>query len=76
MYDDKISFVSRLGKGVLELLDPRPGERILDLGCGTGDLSNQIAVAGAVPLGIDSAPPMIEKARNKYPGISFSPAII
>lgn len=72
LYDEKIHFVSRLGKGVLELLDPQPGEQILDLGCGTGDLTHEIAKAGAVPTGIDYAASMIEKAQAKYPEISFS----
>lgn len=72
LYDDKIGFVSRLGMDLLRILGPQPGERILDLGCGTGDLTNEIAAAGALPVGIDSSPSMIEKARQKYPGISFS----
>ena len=42
LYDDKISFVSKLGKDVLTLLAPQPGEKILDLGCGTGDLTGEI----------------------------------
>jgi trans-aconitate methyltransferase len=71
LYDEKIDFVSKLGKGVLELLDPQPGEKILDLGCGTGDLTYEIAAAGAIPTGIDYAASMIEKARQKYPDISF-----
>lgn len=43
LYDDKLSFVSIFGKGVVELLQPKRGEKILDLGCGTGDLSYEIS---------------------------------
>lgn len=72
LYDGKISYVSELGKGVVELLAPHSGERILDLGCGTGDLTFEIARHGAVTEGIDSSPEMIEKARQKYPDIQFA----
>lgn len=72
LYDDKIQFVSKLGKGALELLQPQPGEHILDLGCGTGDLTHEITKANATTLGIDYAASMIEKAREKYPEASFS----
>ncbi|WP_334076103.1 MULTISPECIES: class I SAM-dependent methyltransferase [Paenibacillus] len=71
MYDDKLGFVSAYGKGVVELLHPQKGERILDLGCGTGDLTQQIADAGADVSGMDLSAPMIEQARQKYPGLDF-----
>lgn len=71
LYDDKISFVSKLGKDVVSLLDPQPNEKILDLGCGTGDLTNEIKRSGAIPLGIDYSNSMIEKARMKFPHIKF-----
>lgn len=61
-----------LYNSVIELLDPRCGERILDLGCGTGDLTREIARAGAVPLGIDLSASMLEQARRKYPEIAFA----
>ncbi|MFZ5648485.1 MAG: class I SAM-dependent methyltransferase [Bacillota bacterium] len=51
LYDDKISFVSRLGKELVKILNPQPGGRVLDLGCGTGDLTSDIANAGAITLG-------------------------
>lgn len=35
-YDDKLAFVSEFGKGIVSLLQPKTGENILDLGCGTG----------------------------------------
>ncbi|WP_232696936.1 class I SAM-dependent methyltransferase [Brevibacillus daliensis] len=71
MYDHQLGFVSEYGKGLLELLQPQAGERILDLGCGTGDLSKQIAESGAVVIGMDYSEDMVREARNKYPTISF-----
>jgi trans-aconitate methyltransferase len=71
LYDSKLGIVSELGKGVVDWLDPKPGERILDLGCGTGDLANVIASAGAEVTGMDASEPMIEAARLKYPGLHF-----
>jgi trans-aconitate methyltransferase len=70
-YDEKLSFVSELGKSLVEMLDPKQGEKILDLGCGTGDLTNEIAKLGAKVVGMDVSPDMIEKARKKYPHLSF-----
>jgi trans-aconitate methyltransferase len=70
-YDRQLSFVSAYGKGVLELLAPQPGERILDLGCGTGDLAYEISVSGAYVTGMDYSAEMIERAKSKYPGLSF-----
>ncbi|WP_431090954.1 class I SAM-dependent methyltransferase [Paenibacillus sp. 8b26] len=64
-YNDK------LGAGVLSLLQPRPGERILDVGCGTGDLMAKIAAAGAIPTGIDLSEEMVKRARQKYPGLNI-----
>ena len=54
LYDDRHSFVWKKGAELLDLLDPRPGERILDLGCGTGHLTAQIAARGADVRGLDS----------------------
>lgn len=64
-YDDDHSFVYEYGSDVLELLDPEPDERILDLGCGTGHLTARIAERGATAVGVDSAPEMIERAREE-----------
>jgi trans-aconitate methyltransferase len=71
LYDGKLNFVSSLGKGVVELLQPKRGEKILDLGCGTGDLSYEISKSGAIVTGSDLSREMIEKAREKYPQIPF-----
>src|SRR6185295_8399409 len=70
-YDDKNSFVWKHGRAVMELLAPKTGERILDLGCGTGHLTNQIAEAGAEVVGIDKSTTMIDEARRLYPDLRF-----
>ena len=59
LYDDKHSFVFEYGENVLELLDVKKRERILDLGCGTGHLTQRIHERGGVVTGIDSSPEMI-----------------
>ena len=59
------AFVAELGQAALDLLDPKPGERILDVGCGEGSLTRKIAGRGAIVLGIDNSPEMIAAAREK-----------
>ncbi|MBW4596354.1 MAG: class I SAM-dependent methyltransferase [Brasilonema angustatum HA4187-MV1] len=71
LYDSKHSFISELVANLVELLSPKPGECILDLGCGTGHLTHKIASLGAEVIGIDSAPTMIEQARKNYPPLDF-----
>jgi len=71
LYDHKHDFVSKYGEDLIEILNPKPGEEILDLGCGTGDLAEKINAKGAHVTGIDSSIEMIEAARQKYPSIDF-----
>lgn len=59
------SFVAELGGAALDLLDPQPGEHILDVGCGDGTLTKKIIERGAAVLGIDNSPDMIAAARAK-----------
>ena len=71
LYDQKHSFVTKYGEDLLSLLDAKPGERILDIGCGSGHLTKQIADAGAEVTGLDSSQEMIATARAAYPAINF-----
>ncbi|MEO6224272.1 MAG: class I SAM-dependent methyltransferase [Sphingomicrobium sp.] len=57
------AFVAELGGAALDLLDPQPDERILDVGCGEGTLTKQIVDRGALALGVDSSPEMVAAAR-------------
>jgi len=71
LYDDKHSFVTRYGEDLLSLLAAQAGERILDVGCGTGHLTAAIAGTGAVAVGMDSSAEMLGKARESYPELEF-----
>jgi ubiquinone/menaquinone biosynthesis C-methylase UbiE len=71
LYDNKLDYVSELGKGVVGLLNPKNGELILDIGCGTGDLAHQISKSGAIVIGMDLSTQMISSAKEKYSGIKF-----
>jgi trans-aconitate methyltransferase len=71
LYDQRHDFVSKYGEGLVELLDPKQGELILDLGCGTGDLAHLVSQKNAVVTGMDNSPEMIEAARKKYPDLQF-----
>jgi len=63
-YEQHGSFVHGLAGGVIDWLAPAPGERIIDLGCGDGQLSKRIMEAGAMVVGLDSSPQMAVAARH------------
>ena len=71
LYQGAHSFVWERGSDLIQLLDPRPGEQILDAGCGTGQLTARIAESGALVRGIDSSPQMVAAARENFPALEF-----
>jgi trans-aconitate methyltransferase len=70
-YDATFGFVSRLGEGLVAELAPAPGERILDVGCGTGQLTAHIAAAGALVVGLDADAHMLRRAASSHPGLTW-----
>ena len=62
-YAANARFVADLGAPLVELLAPRPGERILDLGCGDGVLSARLAELGCTVVGVDADPDMVRAAQ-------------
>jgi trans-aconitate methyltransferase len=71
LYDERHAFVWKHGASLVELLAPQSGERILDLGCGTGHLTARIAASGARVVGLDASEEMLAQARATYPDLEF-----
>ena len=64
-YVRQAAFVPLLGEAVVDLLAPRRGERILDLGCGDGALTERLVAAGAVVQGVDLSPELVSVALGR-----------
>jgi trans-aconitate 2-methyltransferase len=73
-YQSRHSYVFAYGESVIDMLQPQPDERILDLGCGSGQLTAKIAESGARVMGIDRSAEMIEEARRNFPSLKFDVA--
>jgi len=70
-YRETCGRVTEHGAKLVAALKELPCERVLDLGCGTGELTNDIAGFVREVIGIDSSPSMLEKAKAAYPKLSF-----
>ncbi|MEP7087423.1 MAG: methyltransferase domain-containing protein, partial [Gemmatimonadota bacterium] len=64
-YARNARFVAELGEPLVDWLDPQPGERVLDVGCGDGALTASIVARGADVIGIDSSAELISAARDR-----------
>ena len=71
LYDQKHNFVAEYGKGLLEFIPKDHKQTILDLGCGTGTLTAQLAEVCEKVVGVDSSPNMISKAQKQFGNIEF-----
>ncbi len=70
-YDRQFSYVTRHGAELIDLLAAQPGERILDLGCGTGHQAAELAGRDVHVVGLDADEAMIERARAAHPAVTF-----
>lgn len=64
-YAENARFVSDLGAEIVQWLSPKPGERILDLGCGDGVLTEKLVDLGCTVVGVDSSPEMVAAAKKR-----------
>ena len=71
LYDNKHDFVFKFGEEIVKLLNPQKNETILDIGCGTGDLTKKLSELCGKVIGIDNSKEMIQSAQKKYSEISF-----
>ena len=71
LYDQKLNFVSRYGEALLRYVPDDKTQRILDIGCGTGMLTAELADKSGYVLGIDASEDMIRRAKEMYPQVDF-----
>lgn len=71
LYNKKHVFVYNYGADLIHLLNPKKKERILDLGCGSGQLTAKIGEFLEEVIGMDKSEEMIADAKSKYPNIKI-----
>lgn len=71
-YDQNFTVITRYGDDLLTVLAARPGERVLDAGCGPGDHVAQLRADGVLADGVDASAAMVATARAKHPGLPFA----
>jgi trans-aconitate methyltransferase len=71
LYQSSHSFVWQFGRDLLNMLLPKAGEHILDVGCGTGQLTSEIAASGAQVVGLDQSSEMIAASSKNFPEVHF-----
>ena len=74
LYNKKYSYVYQYGENLIQLLDPKEYQRILDLGCGSGQLTSKINEFAKETIGIDKSAEMMTDAKSKFPNIEFQVA--
>jgi ubiquinone/menaquinone biosynthesis C-methylase UbiE len=67
-YSAAASFVPKLTQKILVYLDPKPTDRILDVGCGDGKFTANYLDSVAEVYGVDASPSFIESAKQDYGG--------
>jgi SAM-dependent methyltransferase len=70
-YEKNARFVSDMTGDVVNWLSPRAGERILDLGCGDGALTEKLVQAGAIVTGVDNSESLLAAARKRGLDVHF-----
>lgn len=73
-YLDRTPWTELRLEAVRDLLDPQPGDRVLDLGCAAGAITHYLSTFDAEPVGIDFEPLAIQRARELFPGLRFEVA--
>ena len=71
LYTSKHKFVFEYGRSVIDLLKIESGDDVLDLGCGTGELTQELASRGANVVGVDSSTAMVKQASSQFPELCF-----